>query len=158
SAAKRVRRHGVDPNRSHNEDDMPCARSTSRRRPGHHRPSRSPSWVPSGPPPSRRQDLTDLHPGAALIWPENHVFRRRFLQATRTSSSKFSFVSPPNRSSKAPGARQDCKRDLRRVKAVEVRGIHHRANHSLRAKVKNFGIGQNTGETLPKFRQKSKEF
>ncbi|BBH08933.1 hypothetical protein Prudu_021287, partial [Prunus dulcis] len=37
-------------------------------------------------------------PGAALNWPENH----------------------------APGARQDCKRDLRRVKAVEVRGIHHR--------------------------------
>ncbi|BBH09046.1 hypothetical protein Prudu_021442, partial [Prunus dulcis] len=35
---------------------------------------------------------------------------------------------------RAPGARQDCKRDLRRVKAVEVRGIHHRANHSLRAK------------------------
>ncbi|BBH05004.1 hypothetical protein Prudu_016276, partial [Prunus dulcis] len=57
---------------------------------------------------------------------------------------------------RAPGARQDCKRDLRRVKAVEVRGIHHRANHSFRAKVKNFGIGQNTGETLPKFRQKSK--
>ncbi|BBN67824.1 hypothetical protein Prudu_198S000500, partial [Prunus dulcis] len=35
---------------------------------------------------------------------------------------------------RAPGARQDCKRDLRRVKAVEVRGIHHRANHSFRAK------------------------
>ncbi|BBG96851.1 hypothetical protein Prudu_005790, partial [Prunus dulcis] len=34
-------------------------------------------------------------------------------EAIRTSSSKFSFVSPPNRSSKAPGARHDCKRDLR---------------------------------------------
>ncbi|BBH05315.1 hypothetical protein Prudu_016668, partial [Prunus dulcis] len=55
-------------------------------------------------------------------------------EATRTSSSKFSFVSPPNRSSKAPGARQDCKRDLRMVKAVQVRGIHHRANYSFRAK------------------------
>ncbi|BBN67495.1 pyrimidine 2 [Prunus dulcis] len=43
--------------------------------------------------------------------------------------------------------------------AVEVRGIHHRAIHSFRAsrQVKNFGIGQNTGETLLKFRQKSKE-
>ncbi|BBG95187.1 N-terminal nucleophile aminohydrolases superfamily protein, partial [Prunus dulcis] len=42
-------------------------------------------------------------------------------------------------------------------RAVEGRGIHHRANHSFRAKVKRFGNGQNTGETLPNFRQKSKE-
>ncbi|BBH02345.1 hypothetical protein Prudu_012883, partial [Prunus dulcis] len=42
-------------------------------------------------------------------------------------------------------------------RAVEVRGIHHRANHSFRAKVKRFGNGQNTGETLPNFRQKSTE-
>ncbi|BBH00167.1 hypothetical protein Prudu_010090, partial [Prunus dulcis] len=42
-------------------------------------------------------------------------------------------------------------------RAVEGRGIHHRANHSFRAKVKSFGVGQNTGETLPNFRQKSKE-
>ncbi|BBG92515.1 hypothetical protein Prudu_000273 [Prunus dulcis] len=55
-------------------------------------------------------------------------------KATRTSSSKFSFVSPPNRSSKASGARQDYKRHLRRIEAAEVRGIHHRANHSFRAK------------------------
>ncbi|BBG98786.1 hypothetical protein Prudu_008277, partial [Prunus dulcis] len=52
--------------------------------------------------------------------------------ATRTSSSKFSLVSPPNRSSKAPGAQQECKRDLRGVEAIEVRGIHHRASHSFR--------------------------
>ncbi|BBG99451.1 hypothetical protein Prudu_009151 [Prunus dulcis] len=43
---------------------------------------------------------------------------------------------------------------------VEVHRIHHRATHSLRAsksgRVKSFGIGQNTGETLPNFRQKSK--
>ncbi|BBH02314.1 hypothetical protein Prudu_012845 [Prunus dulcis] len=57
-----------------------------------------------------------------------------------TSSSKFSFVSPPNRSSKAPGARQDCKRDLQRVKAVEVRGIHHRANYSFRTKVEGDSV------------------
>ncbi|BBH10203.1 F-box family protein with DUF295 [Prunus dulcis] len=92
------------------------------------------------PPSSPLPFSTDLHPWAALSWPENHIFRRRFVEAIRTSSSKFSFVSPPNRSSKAPGARQDCKRDLRRVKVarticIEVRGIHHRANHSFRAKV-----------------------
>ncbi|BBH06010.1 syntaxin of plants 71 [Prunus dulcis] len=43
------------------------------------------------------------------------------------------------------------------TRAVEVRGIHHRAIHSFRfIKWKNFGFGQNTGETLPNFRQKSK--
>ncbi|BBN67816.1 RNA-dependent RNA polymerase family protein, partial [Prunus dulcis] len=42
-------------------------------------------------------------------------------------------------------------------RAVEVRGIHHRANYSFRTKVEIFGISQNTGETLPNFRQKSKE-
>ncbi|BBG97385.1 F-box family protein with DUF295 [Prunus dulcis] len=47
-----------------------------------------------------------------------------------------------------------CRRD-RLIIALEVRGIHHRANHSFRAKVKSFGDGQNTGETLPNFRQKS---
>ncbi|BBN69827.1 hypothetical protein Prudu_1179S000200, partial [Prunus dulcis] len=41
-------------------------------------------------------------------------------------------------------------------RAVEARGIHHWANYSFRTKVKSFGIGQNTGETLPNFRQKSK--
>ncbi|BBG94254.1 hypothetical protein Prudu_002484, partial [Prunus dulcis] len=90
----------------------PCDASTSRRRPGHHRLSRSTARVPSAPPPSRRQDLTDLHPWAA-------------------------------RSTKGP---VDSQPDLRR--AVEVRGIHHRAIHSFRA--------SKSGETLPKFRQKSK--
>ncbi|BBH05560.1 hypothetical protein Prudu_016988 [Prunus dulcis] len=41
--------------------------------------------------------------------------------------------------------------------AVDVRGIHHRATHNLRAS-SSFRNGQNTGETLPNFRQKSKEF
>ncbi|BBN68168.1 hypothetical protein Prudu_308S000500 [Prunus dulcis] len=44
----------------------------------------------------------------------------------------FSSVSPPNRSSKAPGARQDFKRRPRGIEAIEVRGIHHRASHSFR--------------------------
>ncbi|BBN67250.1 hypothetical protein Prudu_22S000200, partial [Prunus dulcis] len=43
-------------------------------------------------------------------------------------------------------------------RVVEVHRIHHRATLSLRASKsgENFGIGQNTGETLPNFRQKSK--
>ncbi|BBH00282.1 F-box family protein with DUF295 [Prunus dulcis] len=41
---------------------------------------------------------------------------------------------------------------------VEVHMIHHRAPPSFRTtrSVEDFGIGQNTGETLPNFRQKSK--
>ncbi|BBN67521.1 hypothetical protein Prudu_102S001700, partial [Prunus dulcis] len=44
-------------------------------------------------------------------------------------------------------------------RAIEVRGIHHRAILSFHVsnQVENFGISQNTGETLPNFRQKSKE-
>ncbi|BBH10467.1 ATP binding microtubule motor family protein, partial [Prunus dulcis] len=41
-------------------------------------------------------------------------------------------------------------------KAIEAYGIHHRASHSFRA-VENFGFDQITGETLPNFRQESKE-
>ncbi|BBH01638.1 F-box family protein with DUF295 [Prunus dulcis] len=46
-----------------------------------------------------------------------------------------------------------------RPQAIEVRGIHHRAILSFHVsnQVENFGISQNTGETLPNFRQKSKE-
>ncbi|BBG95222.1 DNAse I-like superfamily protein [Prunus dulcis] len=33
---------------------------------------------------------------------------------------------------RASGARQDYKRHLRRIEAIEVRGIHHRASHSFR--------------------------
>ncbi|BBN67610.1 hypothetical protein Prudu_128S000700, partial [Prunus dulcis] len=105
---------------------------TSKRRPGHHRPSRSPARVPSGPPPSRRQDLTDLHPGATLSWPKNHVFRRRFVRIHPNFQLKFSFVSPPNRSSKALEPDRTAKETFKGSKAVEVRRIHHRAIHSFR--------------------------
>ncbi|BBN70470.1 hypothetical protein Prudu_1483S000100 [Prunus dulcis] len=44
-------------------------------------------------------DLTDLHPGAALNWPKTMFSDGGSFEATRTSSSKFSFISPPNRSS-----------------------------------------------------------
>ncbi|BBG96617.1 hypothetical protein Prudu_005472 [Prunus dulcis] len=54
----------------------------------------------------------------------------------------------------ASEAQPTSRRNLQR--AVEVCGIHHRANLSFRAKVEKFGIGQNTGETLPKFRKMSK--
>ncbi|BBN69397.1 hypothetical protein Prudu_923S000200, partial [Prunus dulcis] len=52
-------------------------------------------------------------PRAALSWPETMFSDGGSFEATRTSSSKFSFVSPPNRSSKAPGARQDTERTSR---------------------------------------------
>ncbi|BBG99290.1 pyrimidine 2, partial [Prunus dulcis] len=133
-----------------------CARSTSRRRPGHHRPSRSPPWVPTGPPPCRCHNLTNLHPGAALSWPEIVFSDGGSFEATRTSSSKFSFVSPPNRSSKR--FIDLLFMDNQASEVVEVHRIHHRATLSLRASKsgENFGIGQNTGETLPNFQQKSK--
>ncbi|BBH05228.1 hypothetical protein Prudu_016559, partial [Prunus dulcis] len=48
--------------------------------------------------------------------------------------------------------------EKRTFEGRNVRGIHHRATHNLRAssQVKSFGNGQNTRETLPNFRQKSK--
>ncbi|BBH03126.1 hypothetical protein Prudu_013902, partial [Prunus dulcis] len=54
-------------------------------------------------------------------------------ESTRTSSSIFSFNSPPNRSSKASKVQSTSRRDLRRVK-----------------------LARTIWETLPKFRQKSK--
>ncbi|BBG96828.1 hypothetical protein Prudu_005755, partial [Prunus dulcis] len=95
-------------------------------------------------------------PRAALSWPENYVFRRRFLRSypnfqleilLRFSTKSIEHQEPD----------RILKGDLRGIEAVEVRGIHHRANYSFRAKVKRFGNGQNTGETLPNFRQKSTE-
>ncbi|BBH05813.1 hypothetical protein Prudu_017309, partial [Prunus dulcis] len=44
-------------------------------------------------------------PRGRLSWPKNIFSGGGSLEATRTSSSKFSLVSPPNRSSKAPGVR-----------------------------------------------------
>ncbi|BBG93849.1 hypothetical protein Prudu_001983, partial [Prunus dulcis] len=68
-----------------------------------------------------------------------HSFRAsKFVRVHPIFQLNFSFVSPPNRSSKAPEVRSTRSRDLRRVKLartirVEVRGIHHRAIHSFRA-------------------------
>ncbi|BBG97696.1 pyrimidine 2, partial [Prunus dulcis] len=91
STAKGVRRHGVRPNRSCNEK-VPWSKRDRWR------------W---------NRHRVDLNPGAALSWPENRVFRRRFVRKIPTEV--VSFVSPPNRSSKASGARQNYKRDLRGI-------------------------------------------
>ncbi|BBH02089.1 aldose 1-epimerase family protein, partial [Prunus dulcis] len=84
------------------------------------------------PPSSPLPFPTDINPGAALSWPENRVFRRRFVR----SYPNFQLEILPRFSTKsidqAPGARQKCKRDLREVEAIEVRGIHHRASQSFR--------------------------
>ncbi|BBH06253.1 hypothetical protein Prudu_017844, partial [Prunus dulcis] len=111
-----------------------CDPSPSKGRPGHHRPIGTyGSAFVSPSQPDRSQ------PRGPLSWPENHVFRGGSCKATRTSSSKFSFVSPPNRSSKASEVQPISMRKLQRVKLAwticrEGRGIHHRANHSFRAK------------------------
>ncbi|BBN68734.1 hypothetical protein Prudu_550S001500 [Prunus dulcis] len=55
---------------------------------------------------------------------------------------------------RAPGARQDCKRDLRRVKAIEVRGIHHRASHSFRTTKGD--SAEFSAEVYGKFKEKLK--
>ncbi|BBN68828.1 hypothetical protein Prudu_595S000400, partial [Prunus dulcis] len=142
STAKGVRRHGVDPNRSCNEEVMlslssrfcPAAdlRSLSTSpRPPHLEPISAVVTVGTVTQPpffSDQHQPRGCRNLAGKPWFSTTVRPN----ATRTSSSDFSSVSPPNRSSKAPGARQDCKRDLRRVKAIEVRGIHHRASHSFR--------------------------
>ncbi|BBH02582.1 ZWICHEL kinesin-like calmodulin-binding protein [Prunus dulcis] len=78
-------------------------------------------------------------PSATVVAGNCHETGRVRQFFRKICGSSFSFVSQPNRSSKAPGARQKCKRDLRGVEAVEVRGIHHRANYSFRAKVKILG-------------------
>ncbi|BBG94313.1 hypothetical protein Prudu_002561, partial [Prunus dulcis] len=103
-----------------------CDPSPSKGRPGHHRPSRSPPLVPTGPPSCHRHNLTDLNPGAALSWPENHVFRRRFLQSHPNFQLEILLRFSPNRSSKASEVQPISMRKLQR--AVEGRGIHHRAN------------------------------
>ncbi|BBH02856.1 hypothetical protein Prudu_013557 [Prunus dulcis] len=69
-------------------------------------------------------------PGTALSWPENRVFRRRFVRSYPNFQLEILLVSPPNRSSKVSEVQPIRRRNLQR--AVEVRGIHHRAIHSFR--------------------------
>ncbi|BBH05557.1 hypothetical protein Prudu_016985, partial [Prunus dulcis] len=124
------------------------------RRPGHHRPSRSPPWVPTGPPPCRRHNLTNLHPGRPEL-----AGKSCFPTEVRSKQPELPARNSP------PFLHQIDRRfidllfmDNQASEVVEVHRIHHRATLSLRASKsgENFGIGQNTGETLPNFRQKSK--
>ncbi|BBH02255.1 hypothetical protein Prudu_012769, partial [Prunus dulcis] len=78
--------------------------------------------------------FSDQHqPRGAGIWPENYDFGRWFVRMPPELPAQ---ISPPflHQIDRAPGARQNFKGDLRGIEAVEVRGIHHRANHSFRAK------------------------
>ncbi|BBH09125.1 hypothetical protein Prudu_021541, partial [Prunus dulcis] len=124
------------------------------RRPGHHRPSRSPPWYlrvrlvsPSRPdrPPPR----------AALSWPENHVFRRRFLRShpKLPAQNSPSFLHQIDRvSSRSPTGPQKRTSRGHRSAPDPPPGQSKLPRHP----VENIGFGQNTGETLPNFRQKSK--
>ncbi|BBH05971.1 hypothetical protein Prudu_017511, partial [Prunus dulcis] len=118
SAAKGVRRHGVDPNRSRNEEVMPSLSP--------------PAAKPPRPPPiqlvatatilgtisavgtvgtvTRPPFFSDQHqPRGAGIWPENHDFRRWFVRMPPELPAQ---ISPPflHQIDRAPGARQDFKR------------------------------------------------
>ncbi|BBN68110.1 hypothetical protein Prudu_283S000200, partial [Prunus dulcis] len=109
--------------------DLAATSAPSNRSPGHHTWGRSPGPVPNEPPldgeppPTQRRRCRGRNRPEIAMEADGSV---------RTSSLIFSSNSPPNRSSKAPGARQNCKGDLRGVEAVEVRGIHHRAILSFR--------------------------
>ncbi|BBH06728.1 NB-ARC domain-containing disease resistance protein [Prunus dulcis] len=143
SAAKGVRRHGVDPNRSRNEEDMLLLSPPAATLP---RPSSLPDVAPAA---SLGADLrdrcqTNQHTTADISRPTSAAAVVRIGRnlpwkptvrpnATRTSSSNISLISSPNLSSEAPGARQNYKRDLRRIEVVEVHRIHHRATLNLHA-------------------------
>ncbi|BBG98154.1 hypothetical protein Prudu_007484, partial [Prunus dulcis] len=123
SAARGVRRHGVEPNRSRNEEDMLLPSPPAATLP---RPSSLPDVSPAA---SLGADLrdrcqTNQHTAADISRPtsaaavvgigRNPPWKPTVRpNATRTFSSKFSLVSPPNRSSKAPGVRLIHRRDPR---------------------------------------------
>ncbi|BBH05539.1 hypothetical protein Prudu_016953 [Prunus dulcis] len=136
-------------------DSMSAATSApSDRSPGHHTWGRSPGPVPNEPAHDGRHFPTHLRHCRRWNRPESAMEADG---EVRISSPDFSSVSPPNRSSTR--SRQKCKRDLRGVEAIKYAGsttgpVIASAPPS---KVKNFGIDQNTEETLPNFRQKSKE-
>ncbi|BBN68684.1 DNAse I-like superfamily protein [Prunus dulcis] len=155
STAKRVRRHGVDPNRSCNEGVMLHSLEPSRPADFRERFLPTQTTVSGNTGPKRTTSLPSISPAppqppsATVVAGNFHETGRVRQFFPKICGSSFSFVSQPNRSSKAPGARQ---------KSVEVRGIHHRANYSFRARVseivstgENFGISQ-------KYRGDSAEF
>ncbi|BBH07028.1 hypothetical protein Prudu_018831, partial [Prunus dulcis] len=131
SAAKGVRRHGVDPNRSRNEEDMLFIASlfspVSSFSLLPQQPSRDlPPFPTSHRPPrlelisetgakrtsTRRPTFPDPPPPLLLVRIGRNLPWKPTVRpnATRTSSSNISLISSPNLSSEAPGARQDFKR------------------------------------------------
>ncbi|BBG93431.1 transposable element gene, partial [Prunus dulcis] len=111
-----VRRHGVDPNRSSNEENtIKTSRRAKRRR--HHRARRPQPTVPFDAPRRRRPSPTSRRPQLDRSWPETGDFRRF---CTRTSSHSFSLVSQPNLSSEAPGVQLIHRRDLREVQLART--------------------------------------
>ncbi|BBH02565.1 hypothetical protein Prudu_013176, partial [Prunus dulcis] len=163
SAAKGVRRHGVDPNRSRNEEVMLSLSSRSCPRP---RPSSLPDVAPAA---SLGVDLrdrcqTNQHTTADVSLPTSAAAvvgiggichgSRRFV---RMPSELPAARSPPflNQISRVRYQEPDriLKGDLRGIEAVEVRGIHHRANHSFCAKGRFCRI---FGRNLRKFKEKLK--
>ncbi|BBN69759.1 hypothetical protein Prudu_1159S000100, partial [Prunus dulcis] len=100
---------------------------------------------------------------AALSWPENRVFRRRFvrsypnfqLEILPRFSTKLIKHQELGRSEKRPSRGRSSSDHLPYRYAGSTTGLVRASAPP--SKVKNFGIGQNTEETLPNFRQKSKE-
>ncbi|BBN69390.1 hypothetical protein Prudu_921S000100, partial [Prunus dulcis] len=75
-----------------------------------------------------------LYPPPPLPWSESAGIchgSRRFVNATRTSSSNISLISSPNLSSTE--VQSACRRDRQGVEVVEVHRIHHRATLNLHA-------------------------
>ncbi|BBH01830.1 hypothetical protein Prudu_012212, partial [Prunus dulcis] len=138
SSSKGVRRHGVDPNRSRNEGDMRSLSSPRQlslsppvrrwQRPPRLQTAppaphlgRSPGPVPNEPPLDGEPPLTQRRAAVAGS-PEISIEADG---AAQTSSFDFSFVSPPNRSSKAS--------EVQRSAGGTFKGIHHRATLNLHA-------------------------
>ncbi|BBN69822.1 N-terminal nucleophile aminohydrolases superfamily protein [Prunus dulcis] len=95
------------------------------------------------PPSSPLPFPADLRPWVPRRWSESHDFRRMFTRVSPIFQLDFLlhfFTKSIEQGTRGP---VDRRRDLRRVQLA-------------RTTSGKFGFGQNTGETLPNFRQKSK--
>ncbi|BBH01648.1 hypothetical protein Prudu_011980 [Prunus dulcis] len=136
----------------------------------HLRATRSPARAPSPPPWSRRSSPTSRRPWHAWKRSETADFRRSSLELPVARSPPFL-----NQISRAPGVRLISRRDPREVQLARTSSLR-RTKETTRAislapapppkcrislisetvwQVEDFGYGQNIGETLPNFRQKS---
>ncbi|BBN68471.1 Leucine-rich repeat family protein, partial [Prunus dulcis] len=156
SAAKGVRRHGVDPNRSRNEEDMLLLSPPAATLP---RPSSLPDVAPAA---SLGADLrdrcqTNQHTTADISLPTSAAAVVRIGRnlpwkptvrpnATRTSSSNISLISSPNLSSEAPRSSRPAGET---VKGRKVHRIHHRATltSTLQSQVKFWDWSKYRGDS-----------